>query len=90
LTETPDLLVLDEPTSALDVKSEHLIRQTMSELGKMMSIVIVAHRLSTLDVCDRIMVIRDGHLIDFDTPQALLSQSDFYKEVTRTVEESRI
>lgn len=81
LTENPDLLVLDEPTSALDVKSEMLVRKTLEDLSERMSVVIVAHRLSTLDVCDRIMVIRDGRVVDYDTPAALLANSDFYREV---------
>ena len=48
LVEDPDVLILDEPTSSLDVQSEHLIRQTLVELKERMTIVIIAHRLSTL------------------------------------------
>ena len=62
LVEDPDVLILDEPTSALDVRSEHLIRQTLNTLREKMTIIIVAHRLSTLEICDRIMVIQDGEL----------------------------
>ena len=80
LVEDPDLLILDEPTSALDVRSEQLIRQTLNELRERMTIIIIAHRLSTLDVCDRIMVIQDGELRGFDTPQRLEMSSDFYRE----------
>lgn len=80
LVEEPDLLLLDEPTSALDVKSEHLIRTTLMEIKEQMTIVIIAHRLSTLDICDRIMVIQDGRLVGFDTPNALESSNDFYRE----------
>ena len=80
LVGKPDLLLLDEPTSALDVKSEHLIRTTLLELREQMTLVIIAHRLSTLDICDRIMVIQDGRLVGFDTPSALESSNDFYRE----------
>ncbi len=80
LVEDPDLLILDEPTSVLDVRSEQLIRQTLNELRERMTIIIIAHRLSTLDVCDRIMVIQDGELRGFDTPQRLEMSSDFYRE----------
>ena len=48
LVENPQLLILDEPTSALDVRSEHLIRQTLHDLRDRMTIIIIAHRLSTL------------------------------------------
>lgn len=80
LVERPDVLILDEPTSALDVKSEQLIRETLVSLSRSMTIVIIAHRISTLDVCDRIMVIQRGQMSAFDTPAALESDSDFYRE----------
>ena len=80
LVENPDVLILDEPTSALDVRSEHLIRQTLNTLREKMTIIIVAHRLSTLEICDRIMVIQDGELKGFDTPENLEKTNDFYRE----------
>jgi ATP-binding cassette subfamily B protein len=81
LVEQPDVLILDEPTSALDVRSEHLIRETLRDLRADMTVVIIAHRLSTLEFCDRIMVIQDGHLMGFDKPGRLEESSDFYREV---------
>jgi ATP-binding cassette subfamily B protein len=80
LVEQPDVLILDEPTSALDVKSEHLIRTTLLDLKQRMTVIIIAHRLSTLDICDRIMVIQDGRLVGFDTPARLEESDDFYRE----------
>jgi ABC-type multidrug transport system fused ATPase/permease subunit len=83
LVEHPDVLILDEPTSALDVRSEALIRQTLDELRDEMTIIIIAHRLSTLDICDRIMVIQDGELRAFDTPEHLEKDNEFYREALR-------
>lgn len=80
LVESPDVLIMDEPTSALDVRSEHLIRTTLLGLKERMTVIVIAHRLSTLDICDRIMVIQDGELKGFDTPEALEQSSDFYRE----------
>lgn len=80
LVEHPDVLILDEPTSALDMRSESLIRKTLLELRQQMTIIIIAHRLSTLDICDRIMVIQDGELKGFDTPENLEKSSEFYRE----------
>lgn len=80
LVEHPDVLIMDEPTSALDVRSEHLIRTTLLGLKERMTVIVIAHRLSTLDICDRIMVIQDGELKGFDTPEALEQSSDFYRE----------
>jgi ABC-type multidrug transport system fused ATPase/permease subunit len=80
LVENPDVLILDEPTSALDVRSEHLIRTTLLGLKERMMVIVIAHRLSTLTICDRIMVISDGELKDFGTPVHLERSSDFYRE----------
>lgn len=79
LAGQPELLVLDEPTSALDVRSEALIRATLTELRGRTTVVIIAHRMSTLDICDRIVVIEDGRVTGFDTPATLLGTSDFYR-----------
>jgi ATP-binding cassette subfamily B protein len=80
LVEQPDVLILDEPTSALDVRSEHLIQKTLLGLRARMTVIVIAHRLSTLTICDRIMVIKDGELKDFDTPFVLEQSSEFYRE----------
>ena len=80
LVEHPDVLILDEPTSALDVRSEHLIRNTLQTLKDRMTVIVIAHRISTLSICDRIMVIKDGELKEFDTPSVLEQSSDFYRE----------
>jgi ATP-binding cassette subfamily B protein len=75
----PELLVLDEPTSALDARSEALIRDAIARLKGTATVVIIAHRLSTLDMCDRIMVIEDGTMTGFDTPVLLHADSSFYQ-----------
>ena len=80
LAGNPDVIVLDEPTSSLDVKSEAVIRDTMAELGRDAIVFVVAHRLSTLGLCDRIMVIQDGELRAFDEPDVLERSSAFYRE----------
>ena len=80
LVEHPDVLILDEPTSALDVRSEHLIRSTLLSLKDRMTVIVIAHRLSTLEICDRIMVIQGGRLKGFDTPANLEQSNDFYRE----------
>ena len=80
LVENPDVLILDEPTSSLDVRSESLIRETLSELATTMTVIVIAHRMSTLEICDRIMVIQDGRVGAFDTPAALEKSSEFYRE----------
>ena len=80
LAEDPDILVLDEPTSSLDMQSESLIRESLAALSPGTTVFIIAHRLSTLDICDRIMVIHEGRLQGFDTPGRLEEDDPFYRE----------
>jgi ATP-binding cassette subfamily B protein len=83
LVEEPDVVVLDEPTSALDVKSEALMRETVSELGHRKTVFVIAHRLSTLSICGRIMVILDGKLEGLDEPERLERGNPFFREALR-------
>jgi len=79
LAGKPELLILDEPTSALDVRSEALIRETLTNLRGRATVVVVAHRMSTLEICDRILVIEDGRTTGFDTPHKLYASNEFYR-----------
>jgi ATP-binding cassette, subfamily B, bacterial len=80
LVGQPELLILDEPTSALDLKSESVIRDTIAALKGQVTVVIIAHRISTLEACDRIMVIRDGVLEAFGPAEELARNDEFYRE----------
>jgi ATP-binding cassette, subfamily B, bacterial len=79
----PDVVILDEPTSNLDVKSEAGIRDALVTLSEHALVFVVAHRLSTLNVCSRIMVIQNGELCGFDEPGNLETSSPFYSEALR-------
>ena len=79
LAARPEVLVLDEPTSALDPTSERLIQESLTALKHELTLFIVAHRLSTLDICDRVMVIVDGRLSAFDTTAFLQRHSPYYR-----------
>jgi ATP-binding cassette, subfamily B, bacterial len=83
LVGDPDILVLDEPTSSLDPRSEALVREALATLTPRVTVFIIAHRLSTLDTCDRIMVLQDGRLQGFDEPRHLEHSSPFYREALR-------
>src|SRR5690625_2292559 len=78
----PKVVILDEPTSALDVKSEELVQQSLEKLAGEAIVFLVAHRLTTLTVCDRVMVIMDGRLEVFVTVDKLFTSNDFFREVT--------
>lgn len=86
LAARPSVLILDEPTSALDVHSEQLIQQSLESLKGEMTLFMVAHRLSTLAVCDRVMVVANGRLEAFDVPSRLRETNAFFRravDITR-------
>jgi ATP-binding cassette subfamily B protein len=78
LAAKPQVLILDEPTSALDPQAENLLQESLVALKEGLTLIVVAHRLSTLDLCDRIMVIVDGRLEAFDTDENLRKQNAYY------------
>jgi ABC-type multidrug transport system fused ATPase/permease subunit len=80
---SPDLLVLDEPTSALDLPSEARLQDTLRGLRGRVGLVVVAHRLSTIAGCDRVLVLQDGCVQGFDEHERLLETSPFYREAVR-------
>ncbi|HXA54038.1 MAG TPA: ATP-binding cassette domain-containing protein [Solirubrobacteraceae bacterium] len=82
LAGRPQAIVLDEPTSALDPHSEMLIQESLVALKHELTLFIVAHRMSTLDICDRVMVIVGGRLQEFDTLVALRTSSAYYRSAT--------
>ncbi|HTZ65327.1 MAG TPA: ABC transporter ATP-binding protein [Solirubrobacteraceae bacterium] len=83
LAALPGMLVLDEPTSALDPHSETLIQESLTGLKHELTLFIVAHRMSTLDICDRVMIIIDGRLTAFDTIAALREHNHYYRSASK-------
>jgi ATP-binding cassette, subfamily B, bacterial len=80
LAARPAVLVLDEPTSALDVRSEMLVQRSLESLKGRMIMFMVAHRMSTLFICGRVMVVVDGELDAFDTPERLREVNPYYRD----------
>lgn len=83
LAAGPEVLILDEPTSALDPQSEALIQESLTALKHELTLFIVAHRMSTLDICDRVMVIVEGRLVGFDTTELLASENPYYRSASQ-------
>lgn len=77
----PDILIFDEATSALDNISEKHIQQAMEELMKTHTIMIVAHRLSTIKNVDRIMVFKDGEVVEEGTYNELEHKGGAFTEL---------
>ena len=72
------LLVLDEPTAALDPRSEYEIYSRFSELVTGKTAILVTHRLASVSMCDRIMVLKAGRLIELGTHRELLQKQGEY------------
>ncbi len=82
LAARPQVLVLDEPTSALDPHTEQAIQVSLAAIKQELMLFIVAHRMSTLDICDRVMVIVGGRVQAFDTTDALMKESAYYRRAS--------
>jgi len=77
----PDILIFDEATSALDNVSEKLIQKSMEELMKTHTVIIVAHRLTTIRNVDRILVFKDGDIVEEGKFDELAAKDGAFKEL---------
>lgn len=77
LAGDPALLVLDEPTSALDPASERAVKDSLEAIKGKVTLVIIAHRMTTITICDRVMVMGGGHL-EHEGPPAEVGQTSSY------------
>lgn len=82
LADRPSLLVLDEPTSALDPRSERKLRETLDELHGSIALVMVTHRMSTVDVCDRLVVVDGGRIVASGKAEAIMNDPTLH-DLTR-------
>jgi ATP-binding cassette, subfamily B, bacterial HlyB/CyaB len=78
LMTNPRILIFDEATSSLDYESERIIQQNMREIAKGRTVFIIAHRLSTVRACDRIVTIERGRLVEDGTHDELIRTGGRY------------
>ncbi|MCP1677145.1 ABC-type multidrug transport system fused ATPase/permease subunit [Natronocella acetinitrilica] len=79
LYHNPDVLILDEATSALDNVTERHVMEAVNKLGKQKTIIMIAHRLSTVRHCDRIYLLDQGRVQDFGTYDQLRASSELFQ-----------
>jgi ABC-type multidrug transport system fused ATPase/permease subunit len=78
LVRNPKVLILDEATSSLDSESEYLVLEALEQLMKNRTTFEVAHRLSTIQSADCIVVLEEGNLVEIGTHQKLLARQSIY------------
>lgn len=83
LVKNPKILIFDEATSFLDSQNEEIIRNVMSDMSKDRTVIIIAHRFSTIRNCDKIAVLADGVVIGYDTHDELIKSNKTYIDLFR-------
>ncbi len=89
LLVNPPVLVLDDATSAIDVQVEQRIHASLGRLMANRTTLVIAHRLATISLADRVALIQDGHVIASGRHQELLENDPRYAEVLARVAEER-
>jgi ATP-binding cassette subfamily B protein len=86
----PAVLILDEATASLDIPSERLIQNALQTLLADRTAIIIAHRLSTVAIADRVLVMEHGRIIEDDVPQALIEGTGKFAQLHRAWRESLV
>jgi ATP-binding cassette, subfamily B, bacterial PglK len=83
LYHSPDLLILDEATSALDTLTERAVMEALDKLHKQVTVILIAHRLTTVRRCDQIFMLERGEVIDHGTYDELTESSEYFRALSQ-------
>ena len=81
MLKNPPVLILDEATSALDVESERIVQDAINRLMEGRTVIVIAHRLSTVMKADIIYVMDEGRIAESGKHEELLEKSELYKRL---------
>jgi ABC-type multidrug transport system fused ATPase/permease subunit len=81
LLRKPDLLILDEATNALDADAESIVLERLNELSADMSMLVIAHRLSTVRNADLVVVLDAGRVVEIGSPKSLISAEGVFNRL---------
>jgi len=76
IIKKPPILILDEATSAIDVRTERIVQEALDRVSKNRTTIVIAHRLSTIKRADKIIVLRQGKLVEEGSHEQLLTNED--------------
>jgi ABC-type multidrug transport system fused ATPase/permease subunit len=86
----PAVLVLDEATSSLDIPSERLVQRALRTVLADRTAVIIAHRLSTVEIADRVLVLDQGRVVEDGSPTELLERGGRYADLQQAWDDSLV
>lgn len=86
LLRKPEILILDEAGAVLDSRSEHNIQEAIKELMKDKTVLVIAHRLSSVQHADKVIVLDEGKIVQSGTHSSLVSQNGLYRELVEKQE----
>ena len=78
LYHDPDVLIMDEATSALDGATESTVMEAIRELSGFKTMILIAHRLTTLEHCDRIVALQDGKIKPIDSYEGVMNKNTMF------------
>ena len=76
----PSLIVLDEPTSELDYETEKKIMDSLKKIGQSKIIILIAHRINTLSICNKLLILDNGNLIDFGPKEQIVNKYKYLEK----------
>ena len=83
LYRSPKLILLDEAASALDGKTEEEVIKNIEQENKNKIIIMIAHRLSTLKNCNKLLIIENGKIVDFDETENILKNNEYLRNISK-------
>ncbi|MGN9913250.1 ABC transporter ATP-binding protein [Phytohabitans sp. LJ34] len=86
----PTVLILDEATSSLDVPSERLVQRALRTILRERTALVIAHRLSTVEIADRVLVLEAGRIVEDGPPTALIADGGRYADLHRQWRDSLV